>query len=107
MYSKMLKVENEKIIVLSVVSYVGPLLDKRMSVASARKQSAQENICTQERWSEQFILHNAFYALISYIWTADNFCAYQGCGNANCFKVRLKCLFEVVTFHICFSLFRR
>lgn len=45
----MLKVENEKIIVLSAVSYVGPLLGRRMSVASVRTQSAQENICTQER----------------------------------------------------------
>jgi hypothetical protein len=38
----------KKIIVLSVVSFVSPLLDSRMSVASVRKQSAQENICTQE-----------------------------------------------------------
>jgi len=52
------------------------------------------------------ILHNAFYAVVCYVWTAGNFCAYQGCENANSFKVRLNCLFEVVTVHICFSLFR-
>jgi hypothetical protein len=45
----MLKVGNEKIIVLSVLSYVGFLLDRRMSVASVRQQSAQENVCAQER----------------------------------------------------------
>jgi hypothetical protein len=86
---------------------VGFLLDRRMSVASVRQQSAQENVCAQERWNEQFILHNAFYALICYVWTAGNFCAYQGCENADSFEDRLKCLFEVATFHICFSLFRR
>jgi len=32
----MLKVGNEKIIVLSVASYVGPLLDRRMSVAETK-----------------------------------------------------------------------
>ena len=57
--------------------------------------------------SEQFVLHNAFYALICYVCMAGNFCAGQGCENAYTFKVMLKCPFEVVTFHICFSLFRR
>jgi hypothetical protein len=45
----MLKVGNKKIMVLSVVSYAGSLLDRRTSVASVRQQSVQENIWTQER----------------------------------------------------------
>jgi hypothetical protein len=43
----MLKVENEKIIVLSFVSYVGPLLDRRISVASVRKQCSGKYLYTR------------------------------------------------------------
>jgi len=67
----MLKVGNEKIIVLSVVSYVGPLLDSRMSVAK-NKVLRKIFVHKKDEVSEQFILHNAFYALICYVWTAGN-----------------------------------
>jgi hypothetical protein len=55
--------------------------------------------------SEQFMmLYNAFCFLVCYFWKAFNFPASQGCENTLSLKVRLKCVFEVVTFHITFNL---
>jgi len=56
---------------------VGPLLDRRKSVLE-NKVLRKIFVHKKDEVSEQFILHNAFYAFICHVWTADNCSAYQG-----------------------------